>query len=57
MQKEPWPYHQDRNSHKVSLAEAFPLLILSSALAQLTLGSSFINPADRGEDFITATAR
>lgn len=57
MQKEPWPYHQDSNSHKVSLAEAFPLLILSSALAQLILGSSFINPADRGEDFITATAR
>lgn len=56
-QKAPWPPHQATSSHNVSSAEAFPVLILSRALAQLVLGSSFITAADRGEDFITATAR
>lgn len=45
------------SSHEVTSAEAFPGLILSRALAQLALGSSFITAADRGEDFIIATAR
>lgn len=44
-------------SHEVTSAEAFPGLIPSRALAQLALGSSFITAADRGEDFIIATAR
>lgn len=57
IQKAPWPYHQATSSHKISSAEAFSVLILSRALAQLALGSSFITAADRGEDFITATAR
>lgn len=39
------------------LDEACPVLVLFQALAQLTLGSSFIIAADQEEDFITATAR